>query len=119
MFGEGGRITVKSEGSFATEGTDEDPVVIEGESATPGYWQGIRFRSNNRNNSIDEAEIANGGSNGYANVYLDDSSRASVTNCTLRSSSTFGIIAESGTTLEASGNTFEDNADGDIQDQNE
>jgi hypothetical protein len=118
VFQEGARITVRPDGSFTAEGGSDDKITFEGETAEPGFWQGIRYRSNNPNNSIDNAEIAYGGQDGWANVYLDDNAQAAVTNSTLQASSTYGIIVTSGASLDASGNTFENNAKGKIDNQN-
>jgi len=117
-FESGGRITVKSDGSFAAEGESDANISFTGATDSQGFWEGIRLRSNNPNNSFDNIEVANGGQNGWANIYLDDSSQASVTNSTLRASATYGIIVTSGASLDASNNTFENNAEGDIDNQN-
>jgi uncharacterized protein YaiE (UPF0345 family) len=100
-LGEGARVTVKEGGSFTAEGTSDSPIAFEGETATPGYWQGIRIRSNNPDNSFDNVVIAHGGANGWANVYLDGGAQAAVTNSTFRQSATAGLVAESGVTLSA------------------
>ncbi len=117
-FEEGGRITVRDGGSFAAEGESDAPITFEGATDTRGFWEGIRLRANNPNNSFDNVEVANGGQGGWANIYLDDDSQASVTNSTLRASATYGIIVTSGASLDASNNTFENNAEGDIDNQN-
>jgi hypothetical protein len=118
VFRAGARITVRPDGSFTAEGGTDDTITFEGETAEPGSWQGLRYRSNNPNNSIDNAEIAHGGQDGWANVYLDDDSQAAVTNSTLEASATYGIIVTSGASLEVSGNSFENNAEGEVDNQN-
>jgi len=114
-FGEGARITVFEGASFAAEGTSDAPITFEGATASPGHWQGINYRSTNPNNSLDNVEIAYGGANGWANVYLSGGAQASVTNSTLRDSATWGLYAEDGTTLDASNNTYENNAEGGVR----
>ena len=117
-FESGGRITVRSDGSLAAEGESDATISFTGATDTQGFWEGIRLRSNNPNNSFDNVEVANGGQNDWANIYLDDDSQASVTNSTLRSSATYGIIVTSGASLESSNNTFQNNAEGDIDNRN-
>jgi len=114
-FGEGARITVKEGGSLTAEGTDDARVTFQGETDTPGYWEGIWIRSDNSNNRFDNTTIAHGGANGYANVYLGNDTRAGVTSSRLEHSATYGIYVGNGATLEASNNTFQDNADGDVR----
>lgn len=117
-FEEGGRITVRSDGAFTADGSGDANISFTGATDTQGFWEGIRLRSNNPNNSFDNVEVTNGGQNGWADIYLDDNSQASVTNSTLRASSTYGIIVTSGASLDSSNNTFENNAEGDIDDRN-
>jgi len=119
VFESGGRITVRDGGSFAAEGERDAPITFEGATDTRGFWEGIRLRTNNPNNSFENVEVANGGSGGWANIYLDDDSQASVTDSTLRASSTYGIIVTSGASLESSNNTFESNTEGDVDDRND
>jgi len=109
-FGEGARVTVKEGGSLTAEGTSDSGITFEGETATPGYWQGIRIHSNEPANSFDNAVVAHGGANGLANLYLRGSARAAVTNSTFRESATSGLVADGGTTLsEFSTNEFGNN----------
>jgi sorbitol-specific phosphotransferase system component IIA len=114
-FGSGARITVLPDGAFTAEGTSDAPITFVGESATPGYWQGINIRSNNQNNTLANVEIAHGGANNWANVYLSGSARATITDSTLRDSATWGLYAEDGTTLESSSNVFENNGEGGVR----
>ena len=111
-FGEGARITVLDGGSFRAEGTGDSPIVFEGESETPGYWQGINVRTRSPDNSLDNVEVAQGGAGGWSNLYLSGDAQVSVTNSTFRQCATSGLIAEGGTELtEFSTNEFRDNAD--------
>ncbi len=118
-FGDGARIQVRAGSSFTAEGTGDSPITFEGASATPGHWQGIWIKSDNPNNSFDNVDIAHGGANDYANIYLEGTAgngHASVTNSTLRESATWGIYVEEGAALvESSNNTFEDNEEGGIR----
>ncbi|MEF8885519.1 MAG: hypothetical protein V5A44_10410 [Haloarculaceae archaeon] len=114
-FGEGARITVLEGGSFTAEGTGDSPIVFEGASAAAGHWQGINLRSTNADNSLDNVEVAYGGAGDWANLYLSGDARASVTNSTFRESATWGLYAEDGVTLEASNNSYENNAEGGVR----
>jgi len=109
-FGEGARITVKSGGSLTAEGTGDSPITFEGETATPGFWQGIRLRSNNPNNSLDNVVVRHGGASDWANVYVEGGARATVTNSTFEQSATAGLVAEGDATLpEFAANEFREN----------
>jgi hypothetical protein len=118
-FGEGARLSVKSGSSFTAEGTGDSPITFEGETASKGHWQGIRLRSNNPNNSFDNVEVAHGGANEWANIYVEGGAQASVNNSTLRESATWGIYAEDGATLEYSNVAFENNAEGGVREPGE
>lgn len=113
--GQGCRIQVQQSGSLTAEGTSDAPITFAGATASPGHWQGIRFRSNNPNNILNNAVVSHGGNNGWANVYLDGNASATVTNCTLSESSTWGLYADDGTTLDASSNVYENNGEGGVR----
>jgi hypothetical protein len=109
-FGSGARLTVRSGSSLAAEGTSDSPVTFEGEADTSGYWEGIRVRSNDPGNSLDNVVVAHAGKNGWANVWVDEGAQLSVTNSALRQSATSGLIAGSGARLsEFAANEFREN----------
>jgi hypothetical protein len=110
-FEEGARITALRDGALTAEGTSEDPISFTGATDTQGFWEGIWLRTNTH--SFDHVEVANGGRNDFANIYV--SSEASVTNSTLRASATYGIIVTDGATFQGSNNTYQNNAEGAIQ----
>lgn len=60
-------------------------------------------------------EIAQGGQNNWANIYLNDNAQATVRNSTLRQSATFGIIIEDNALRKARSNTYENNEEGGLK----
>jgi hypothetical protein len=105
----GARITVRDEATFVASGDPENPVWFHGESDTPGYWQGIRFRTSTTN-EIDNAIVRHGGASDYANVYVEGGAQGSVTNTLLERSATAGLVAEGDATLsEFATNEFREN----------
>ncbi|MFD1646800.1 right-handed parallel beta-helix repeat-containing protein [Haloarchaeobius litoreus] len=113
-FAQGSLLSVEEGGSLGADGNPDGPITFRGDADVPGFWSGIEFASLNPDNRLDNCEVANGGNGGWANVYVQSSEMATVENSTLRDSSTAGIIAEDGSSLTESGNTFSGNADGPI-----
>jgi hypothetical protein len=105
---------VGSTGFLLAVGTVGDSIRFEGESDTAGYWYGITIGSNDVNNQLQYAVVADGGYGDYADVYVYGSCQISITNCHLRDSSTYGILGESGCVVTQSANTFARNANGDV-----
>ncbi len=99
-------LDVTATGSLYAVGTTVDSIRFEGTSNTPGYWYGITIGSNNVNNVLTYAVIANGGYYDYANVYVYGTARVNVSNSLLRDSSTHGIYGENGAQVTTSGNTY-------------
>lgn len=62
---------------FVIKGTETDHVVIRGEEASNGFWQGISVLSSNNSNVFDYLDISDGGgskmtfANGTANISLE------------------------------------------------
>ncbi len=106
---------VGTNGFLLAVGTVTDSIRFVGNSDTPGYWYGIIVNSDHVSNQLQYAVVADGGYGDYADVYVYDSGRISITNCHLRDSSTYGIFGESGCVVTESNNTFARNANGDVQ----
>lgn len=113
-FAQGSLLSVEQGGSLNAVGTANDPITFEGETDVSGFWGGIEVVSLEPDNVFDHCEIANGGSGGWANVYIQDSGMATVRNSTLRDSSTYAIYVEDGGRLTRSNNTFSGNASGQV-----
>jgi hypothetical protein len=108
------RLAVEN-GSLSAEGASGNPVTFKGENELKRYWEGIEFETNNPDNLLDNVDVAHGGANSWANVFLQNGSRCTVTNSLLRLSSTYGIWTDSNTTLEASNKAFQNNEKGGIK----
>jgi hypothetical protein len=61
-FGPNAGLMVTETGSLNAVGTEASPITFTGKTATPGYWKGLAFRSNNPANVIDHAVISYAGS---------------------------------------------------------
>lgn len=113
-FAQGTRLSVTGDGSLTVLGDPDYPVTFEGTSDVAGFWHGIEFATLSDDNHLQHCAIANGGADGWANVYVQSTGMATVENCTLRDSATFGIIAEDGGQLSQQNNTFSGNVSGDV-----
>jgi hypothetical protein len=113
-FGQGVQLSVEEEGSLTAIG-DGAPISFVGEVAAPGYWHGVVFRSRNPDNVLDNCLVAHGGFGDWANVYVDIGAMVTVRNCDIRESSTHGIVVRSDGRLNATGNTFSNNVEGNIR----
>ncbi len=102
------------EGSINATGTADAMITFKGYVETSGYWQGINVASNDPNNVFEYVEVAHAG-NSYANIYVQYEAQATVQNCYIHDSGTYGIEVENGGNLTESGNTFANNAEGDIK----
>ncbi len=120
LFEAGAGLQVDSDGALRVEGTADRPVTLRGEQATPGYWSGVAIYSNDTRNVIANAVVAYGGGGRYsglgapANVALNDSARLTLSGSTIRDSAGWGIQADSNVVLTQSGNTFSNNASGNV-----
>lgn len=82
-------IYVNGQEYLAIDGTASEPVVIKGETETPGFWIGMAVRTNNPNNVFNYLHIYDGGSEesdfsaDLANISMGASSTALLTlnNC--------------------------------------
>ncbi len=92
----GARIDINSSGSLSAVGTEENPIFIEGEQDARGYWDFIRFQSNNPNNRLEHCVISHGGgsslSNRQAAITLVSNAQLSMVNTVIRESARNGII---------------------------
>ncbi|MBL6446308.1 hypothetical protein JMN32_08310 [Fulvivirga sp. 29W222] len=113
------RITVSGDGYLSVEGAAANKVNFSGKTKASGAWRGIGFFTNDVRNLINHAVIRHGGSADlgiglYArfNVGVENGDQLTVTNSTISDSAGYGIFAETGSTLTASGNTFSNNTSG-------
>jgi hypothetical protein len=113
-FGPNTQVYTDGEGSLNATGTAAAQIHFLGKVATQGYWIGIVFSSNNPANKLIYTEVANGGQNDYADVYLYADSRATITNSSIHDSASWGIYAANNALYTISDNTYANNADGDV-----
>jgi RHS repeat-associated protein len=104
-------MTIK--GALKVEGTAEEPVIFTGsKEESPGEWGHLRFESGSSASVIDNAELAYGGSSGIGIVYFAEGSSPTITNSTIRKSSSSGIYVEGSGTPKIEWNRFRGNSKG-------
>lgn len=119
-----GLFTINATGYLLAKGTTADKVTITGVSRTAGYWRGLISYSTSTLNVIENAEISNAGSIAIvsgkkANLAIyGNKATMSIKNTRISGSGGYGIYSFSGTTINtdaATTNTFESNAQGNVQ----
>jgi len=119
-------ITVNGADAFLNaSGTANLPITFTGVTETAGFWKGIAILSSNASNIFDNVTVSYGGSNplgaglGTGNIGLEgfNDGRLTITNSTISNSAGFGIIIESGSSINAdflTVNTFSNNSSGNV-----
>ncbi|MEN0005949.1 MAG: right-handed parallel beta-helix repeat-containing protein [Bacteroidota bacterium] len=98
-----GWLATQESGSIHILGTQEDPVIIQGDRLEevfldePGQWTGIYLGRGSKNNIIEHATIRNS----IFGVYVDSTAALSMQNVEIYNTSSSGIIGFS-STIEAS-----------------
>ncbi len=109
-------LYIGSSGALTANGTAADPILLTGQTASPGWWTGVWFEdSNSLANVLEYVTVEFGGHNTYgvqANLYVGGTSRADIRNCTLRNSGGYGlwVTNDAEPTFSQSNTTFESNA---------
>lgn len=87
------RFIVLDTGSMTAAGTADAPISFRGVQDERGYWVGISFESKTSSNVLSQCEVANGGGDGWNGsgdsvgmIWLEDQSKATISDCTLRDS---------------------------------
>jgi hypothetical protein len=112
-FGEGAKLTVKENGGVLTaDAGGAETISFVGARSAPGHWRAIEIESDDPDNVLDNVEVAHGGSGNWANVWVSEGARATVTNSLLRDSATHGIVVGADATFDGSDNVHRNNADG-------
>jgi len=102
-----------NDGAISAQGTEDNPIEFRGEESAPGYWNGIEIRATTPDNEFRHVTITDAG-DGYWNAALavhrgDPEQQAVVRNCTMRNSSTSGVMADgNGTLVDFRDNRIED-----------
>lgn len=125
-FDEGAWFVVEGNGVFKALGTAAEPIIIRGQQARPGYWDGIRFEESPWDSNILEHVVLSHSGNtegllsAYAAINLDES-HVSVSNTTFKDNSRWAIVCnepdypyEPSVITDGGGNTFSNNESGDI-----
>jgi len=110
-FAQNTRMTVTAEGSLSAVGTASDTIRFTGGQDVAGHWEGIEIDNNKLANELTYTEVADGGANTWADVYVQSTGRVKVTHSLIRMSGTDGIYAEDGASLAGFAmNTLQDNS---------
>lgn len=117
VFASGVSLEVSAAGSLNAVGTEAQPIVFRGDSATKSFWGGITIRSNRAENELRFVEIRDTGAVGFQfnEVGLRvtgrsiDVARLSMTDSTIANAGAVGLWVDAGGILdEFDRNTFED-----------
>jgi len=109
----GAKLTVKENGGVLTaDAGGAETISFVGARSAPGHWRAIEIESNDPDNVLDNVEVAHGGSGNWANVWVSEGARATVTNSLLRDSATHGIVVGADATFDGSDNVYRNNTDG-------
>ncbi|MEZ5278483.1 MAG: right-handed parallel beta-helix repeat-containing protein [Opitutaceae bacterium] len=99
-------------GSLSAAGTDSDPIVMDGSTASPGWWRGIHVEDAG-SASLNHLQISNGGYYTYAAIMKSGTGDLTLRNSLVRRSSHAGLKLTAGYgTFVSESNAFEDNNDG-------
>jgi hypothetical protein len=104
----GSKLTVKGDGTLTASGSASDPIWFYGASEVPGHWQVIEIESDNPN-ELSNAVVRDAGGGDWANVWVQNGARLSVTDSWFANSATWGLAAEDGATLDFARNAFTGN----------
>ncbi len=121
LFNTGLRLWITSDGALIADGTTDNKITFSALTESAGAWHGIENASPSTLNKINHGVVSFGGNPAGrgANIYMFGSSLGSqltITNSTISHSQTYGIQTAAGViNLTQSGNTFSNNASGDIQ----
>ncbi len=109
----GSELIVTSTGSISAIGTVDLPILIKGETETPGFWKGISIKSNNPTNKLIHVTVKDAGTYwGYkfANVYVGTNARLEISNTTISNSDKIGLYFDVSSSIgNFSNNTFSNN----------
>lgn len=90
-------IEVTSTGSLNCTGTSVDRISFVGKSSTPGFWNGIRYSSNNSSNKLHYCTVRDGGFYWYyeySAIFVSNASRVDITQTEVSNSNNYGLFRE-------------------------
>ncbi len=117
-FGDEAGIEIQSDGSLTAEGTSDDPVYLLGLEEEPGYWMGLRFRSNSADNRLEHVELEHAGHSRWhstsqvtrGGVVFQGSARLAISDSIFRHNQFAGVSAEvTGRSFSVESTNFESN----------
>lgn len=126
VFDEKAWMTVRNNGALRAMGTADKRISFIGKVEKPGYWDGIRFWDSNWDtNEFSYVDFMHSGDtdnllSAYGAVRLMYSSSLKVSNSTFANNAQFGVACDEPdefdtvTLILGAGNTFSNNAAGDI-----
>ncbi len=121
VLGSPGVDCIPTTGSLNAQGTSEEPIVFRGASEGQGTWLGIGINSSTSANLLTYCEISGGGAEqmynagGRGNVVVHCSGNVTIENSTITDSDGWGVdFVQGGNSLSQTGNTFSNNALGNI-----
>jgi len=90
------RIRVSGSGSLQCIGTESEPIFIEGQESSPGYWQYIAIESNSPNNRLEYCNVKDGGGSSLSSypgmIVLRGNAQTAIINSNLSNSQRNGFF---------------------------
>jgi hypothetical protein len=121
VLGSPGVDCIPTTGSMNAQGTAEEPIIFRGATEGQGTWLGIGINSSTSANRFTYCEISGGGSKqmynagGQGNIVMTCGANLILENSTVENSGGWGVdFVQGSNSLSQSGNTFTNNASGDI-----
>lgn len=108
-FDTGAGLEASVNGSLNAVGTEKNPIVMKGKSATKGFWAGVGFLSKSTKNKLSWVKLSDAGASGYhfRSYAVLVVGKAEITHSTV-SNSTTGLIVDQGADISGyAANTFE------------
>lgn len=105
-FGQEKAIDIEASGYISAIGTTTEPIVMEGEFSSPGYWMGVTILSNNPLNDFEYVTVKDGGQNwsdDYSSIILKSGGRLELDNCTVNNSNSWGIYVRNSCAIVTNG----------------
>ncbi len=110
-------LRVRNSGVIEINGTEAEPVIIEGDSPQAGFWKGLTVESNNLENTINHLHISHTGSSNILSgrpktALLLETARVTIQNSHFTNNEGFGVSARNGNNMPLENCYFENNAEG-------
>lgn len=111
------RLRIRNSGVIEINGTEQEPVIMEGDSPLAGFWIGMTVESNNLENTINHLHISHTGSSdilsGRPKTALHiENARINIQNSHFTDNEGFGFSARGENNMPMSNCFFENNGEG-------